>query len=95
MNQERARYGCPALSEDGVLDGTAQQHSADMASRGGDPYVARGGENVARGPTSADRVVAQWMSSGDTQQNILNCGFTRAGVGLVTAGWYWTVDFGR
>jgi uncharacterized protein YkwD len=95
MNQERAkRGGCPTLGEDSGLDSTAQQHSADMA-RTGDVQAGRPGENVARGPTSADQLVAQWMSSDSTRQNLLDCGITRAGVGLVTSGWYWTVDFGR
>lgn len=94
MNQERAQLGCPALVADAGLESSAAQHSADMAATG-EIFISRHGENVAHGPRSADQVVAQWMTSDGARANILNCNFTRAGVGVVSAGWWWTMDFSR
>jgi uncharacterized protein YkwD len=53
-----------------------------------------GGENIARGQTSAAEVMADWMSSPGHRRNILDCQFTSIGVGYVANGRYWTQNFG-
>jgi len=35
-----------------------------------------------------------WMNSQGHKDNILNCDFTKIGVGVTTSGWYWVQDFG-
>lgn len=57
-------------------------------------YPTPAAENIARGPHSAERVVAMWMASPGHRANILNCEFTETGVGVATDGWYWTQTFG-
>ena len=57
-------------------------------------YDSPGGENIARGQTSAQQVFDAWMSDSGHRDNILNCDFVAMGVGLDTQGWYWTQDFG-
>jgi len=58
-------------------------------------YPSPGGENIAQGYTSAQAVMNGWMNSAGHRANILNCGFVAIGIGVDTAGWYWTQDFGR
>ncbi|MER6105854.1 CAP domain-containing protein [Streptomyces sp. NPDC001832] len=53
------------------------------------------GENVARGYTTPESVMAGWMSSPDHKRNILDCSFKEIGVGLAQPGNYWTQDFGQ
>ena len=60
------------------------------------------GENIAAGYTSAERVFAAWMNSEGHRDNILNCKFTRIGIGYdpgqVKSDWgngSWVQDFGR
>jgi uncharacterized protein YkwD len=53
-----------------------------------------GGENIARGQTTATSVMRDWMGSPPHRRNILDCEFTRIGIGYVAAGHYWTQDFG-
>ncbi|MGQ0845600.1 MAG: CAP domain-containing protein [Sporichthyaceae bacterium] len=60
--------------------------------RAGYPYP--GGENVARGYTSASKVVSSWLASPSHKRNIVNCKFKRVGIGYVAAGNYWVQDFG-
>jgi uncharacterized protein YkwD len=57
-------------------------------------YPSPGGENIAKGQTSAQQVMTDWMNSEGHRANILNCRFTAIGIGLDTDGWYWTQDFG-
>ncbi|SFP79617.1 Uncharacterized conserved protein YkwD, contains CAP (CSP/antigen 5/PR1) domain [Amycolatopsis arida] len=57
-------------------------------------YPRPGGENIARGARSAEQVMRMWMSSDGHRRNILNCSFRAIGVGVTTAGWYWTQNFG-
>lgn len=56
---------------------------------------SRWGENIDRGPSSASRAVADWMSDAAHRDNILNCRFTHIGVGtnLGSGGPWWTQDF--
>ncbi|MFF4958567.1 CAP domain-containing protein [Streptomyces sp. NPDC001222] len=55
-----------------------------------------GGENIARGQTTAEDVMDAWMNSPGHRANILNCDFRTLGVGvhLGTGGPWWTQDFG-
>lgn len=58
-------------------------------------YPSPGGENIARGQTTASEVMTDWMNSPGHKRNILDCTFTTIGVGFDEAGNYWTQDFGR
>jgi uncharacterized protein YkwD len=51
-------------------------------------------ENMAQGHKDAKHVMAKWMASAEHRVNILNCAFSRTGVGLAEDGMYWTQDFG-
>jgi uncharacterized protein YkwD len=60
------------------------------------------GENIAAGYDTAQKVVAAWMQSDGHRKNILNCRFTRIGIGYdpgqVKSDWgpgSWVQDFGR
>ncbi|MFD9962556.1 CAP domain-containing protein [Amycolatopsis sp. NPDC058986] len=57
-------------------------------------YAKPGAENIAKGATTAAKVMQMWMNSSGHRANILNCSLTRLGVGVATDGWYWTQDFG-
>lgn len=75
-------------------------HTGSDGSSPGDRITRAGytwssyGENVAYGYSTADQVMAGWMSSPGHRANILNCGFKEIGVGLAQPGSYWTQDFG-
>lgn len=53
-----------------------------------------GGENIAMGQRSAAAVMDDWMHSPGHKRNILDCKFTKIGVGYVPNGHYWTQNFG-
>ncbi|WP_055493511.1 CAP domain-containing protein [Streptomyces sp. TP-A0356] len=55
-----------------------------------------GGENIARGQTTAQDVMDAWMNSPGHRANILNCNFRTLGVGVHfgSGGPWWTQDFG-
>ncbi|ADP79922.1 CAP domain-containing protein [Pseudofrankia inefficax] len=56
------------------------------------------GENIAAGGTTAAQTMDMWMNSPGHRANILNCSYTRIGVGYAEGGsyrYYWTQDFGR
>ncbi|MFC3575338.1 CAP domain-containing protein [Streptomyces yaanensis] len=55
-----------------------------------------GGENIARGQTTAEAVMDAWMNSPGHRANILNCDFKTLGVGVHfgSGGPWWTQDFG-
>ncbi|MET8770347.1 CAP domain-containing protein [Streptomyces sp. NPDC004658] len=75
-------------------------HTGSDGSSPGDRITRAGytwssyGENVAYGYSTAEQVMAGWMSSPGHRANILNCGFKEIGVGLAQPGSYWTQDFG-
>ncbi|MBL1106475.1 CAP domain-containing protein [Streptomyces sp. 5-8] len=75
-------------------------HTGSDGSNPGDRITRAGytwssyGENVAYGYSTAQQVMAGWMSSPGHRANILNCGFKEIGVGLAQPGSYWTQDFG-
>ncbi|MEU5403120.1 CAP domain-containing protein [Streptomyces sp. NPDC005963] len=55
-----------------------------------------GGENIARGQADAGAVMNSWMNSDGHRANILNCDYTRLGVGvhMGDGGPWWTQNFG-
>ncbi|WP_066949492.1 CAP domain-containing protein [Streptomyces lushanensis] len=55
-----------------------------------------GGENIARGQATPQAVMDSWMNSEGHRANILNCDYTRLGVGVHngSGGPWWTQDFG-
>ncbi|MFJ5534359.1 CAP domain-containing protein [Streptomyces sp. NPDC093261] len=55
-----------------------------------------GGENIARGQSTAQDVMDAWMNSPGHRANILNCDFKTLGVGVHpgAGGPWWTQDFG-
>ena len=50
------------------------------------------GENIAKGQTSPEQVMSQWMNSPGHRANILNGGFTHIGVGYASTG-EWVQEF--
>ncbi|MGW4587984.1 CAP domain-containing protein [Amycolatopsis thermoflava] len=57
-------------------------------------YPSPGAENIAKGSTTAEQTMEMWMNSDGHRRNILNCSYTKLGVGVAKSGWYWTQDFG-
>ncbi|AXG80532.1 CAP domain-containing protein [Streptomyces paludis] len=66
----------------------------DRADKAGVKNLA--GENIARGQATAQAVMDSWMNSDGHRANILNCDYTRLGVGVATGsgGPWWTQNFG-
>ncbi|MFG2311018.1 CAP domain-containing protein [Streptomyces sp. NPDC048566] len=66
----------------------------DRAAKAG--VTGLGGENIARGQTTAEAVMEAWMNSPGHRANILNCDFKTLGVGahFGSGGPWWTQDFG-
>ncbi|MEU9214745.1 CAP domain-containing protein [Streptomyces sp. NPDC048415] len=66
----------------------------DRAAKAG--ITTLGGENIARGQTTAAAVMDAWMNSEGHRANILNCDFKTLGVGahFGSGGPWWTQDFG-
>jgi uncharacterized protein YkwD len=50
------------------------------------------GENIARGQTTPEQVMNDWMNSEHHRENILSKDFREIGVGI--SGTYWVQDFG-
>jgi uncharacterized protein YkwD len=57
-------------------------------------YPQPGAENIAKGQRSAQQVMNDWMGSDGHRANIVNCRLTTIGVGVNTAAWTWTQNFG-
>nr|WP_307847269.1 CAP domain-containing protein [Streptomyces sp. F63] len=55
-----------------------------------------GGENIARGQTTAEAVMDAWMDTPRHRANMLNCDYRTLGVGahFGDGGPWWTQDFG-
>ncbi|QGV78282.1 CAP domain-containing protein [Streptomyces ficellus] len=66
----------------------------DRAAKAGVQGLAA--ENIARGQADAAAVMESWMNSDGHRANILNCDYTRLGVGVHFAegGPWWTQNFG-
>jgi uncharacterized protein YkwD len=65
----------------------------DRMERAGYSY-RQAGENIAFGPTAADAVMQQWMSSDGHCANIMNPDFVHSGIGYHAEGRLWTQVFG-
>jgi uncharacterized protein YkwD len=80
-NQERARYGLPALKVDKELMETAREHAAWMTRTRNMVHTRRAvAENIAMGQPHSSDVVRAWMNSSGHRANILNSGHLRIGV---------------
>jgi uncharacterized protein YkwD len=80
-NQERVRYGLPALTVDKELMETAREHAAWMTSSQSLVHTSRPvAENIAMGQPHSSDVVQDWMNSSGHRANILNPGHGRIGV---------------
>jgi uncharacterized protein YkwD len=109
MNQDRGASGLGGLAWDSTLAGMAQSHAQAIANSGSlwhsdlgwlisQPSMAGWyslGENLLQAPAGTNGYSAEdvWMGSGPHRANILNGGFNRVGVGVVTdgAGREWVV----
>ncbi|MFI5754107.1 CAP domain-containing protein [Streptomyces sp. NPDC051569] len=84
------------MAERGFFDHTDPDGKTpwDRADKAGVKNL--GGENIARGQATAQAVMDAWMNSEGHRANILNCDYTRIGVGVRTGsgGPWWTQDFG-
>lgn len=107
VNEERARYGLPALKEDAHLTQAASVRAMEIAQSFGHTRPDGSswstvsdrafGENIAKGHNSADRVMAAWMSSEGHRANILRERFGSIGVCAleIDGVLYWVQLFGR
>jgi uncharacterized protein YkwD len=104
-NVERGKQGLAQLQLDSDLMTTAQEWAETMAARKrmfhGNTFMHEkfklGGENIARGQDSIDKLIVGWMNSTSHRNNILNTEFTHAGLGYARASngdLYWCVQFG-
>ncbi|MFF3750805.1 CAP domain-containing protein [Streptomyces sp. NPDC002018] len=100
----RADAGLDALAQDFSEDMAARGFFDHTDPDGNTPWERAdaagveglGGENIARGQATAQAVMDSWMNSEGHRANILNCDYTRLGVGVHTGsgGPWWTQDFG-
>lgn len=94
----KARAGvCSPLTSDNYLNTYAEGWSAQQAGQGAMQHSqlsfsngARA-ENVAAGSTDPNLTFQGWMNSPGHRANIMNCTYTRMGVGMVDG--YWTQVF--
>jgi uncharacterized protein YkwD len=56
-------------------------------------YPRPGAENIAKGQTSAQQVVREWMASPPHRSAMLTCAFTT--IGVARSGNYWVQEFGK
>lgn len=107
VNRERAAYGLGALSTSEELNRAACVRAKEIVSTfshtrpdGSSCFTVSAlafGENIARGYTTADRVMAAWMSSQGHRENILRESFGSIGVCAYSQGGviYWVQLFGK
>ena len=107
VNRERAAAGLAALELDDSLSAAAQIRAGEITRSfshtrpDGSSFstVTSGayGENIAKGQSSAARVMAAWMSSSGHRANILNARYTKIGICAYEYGgvMYWVQLFGR
>ena len=107
VNEERAKNGMSPLRTDAELTRAACvrageivelfSHSRPDGSSWSTVSAAARGENIAKGQSSADRVMAAWMSSEGHRANILRESFGSIGVCAlrVNGVMYWVQLFGR
>ena len=80
-NEERAKYGLPALEPDKDLVESARQHAIWMTRYRTLQHTGRPvAENIAMGYRTSRDVVRGWMNSSGHRANILNRSHRRIGV---------------
>lgn len=106
-NEERTSRGLNALTADAELNRAAAvrareivesfSHTRPDGSSWSTVSSSASGENIAKGHSTANRVMAAWMSSEGHRANILREGYTRIGVCAYEVGnvVYWVQLFGR
>ena len=89
MNATRTASGCPALTADAGLAGSAAAHSAQMRDEGGlsAKGLPRRAAAVASGLSDPDAVVRIWLASPEDRAALTHCSRTSAGVGVVDGWW--------
>jgi uncharacterized protein YkwD len=101
INQQRVRFGLPALNISSKLDTSAQNWNDHMVGTGQfthgsdkafsnrllavDYNWGTGGENIATGYLTPRDAVAAWMASPDHCQNVLDPDFADVGTGETAA----------
>ena len=79
-NQERARYGLPALAVDHSLMKSARGHAEWMTLSRSLMHTSQPvAENIATGQQSSEEAVQCWMNSSGHRANILNPSYRRIG----------------
>ena len=107
VNAERAKYGLNSLTVSDELTRAACVRASEIVRQfshtrpdGSSCFTVSGaayGENIAKGQSSADRVMAAWMSSEGHRANILRESYGSIGVCALKVNGviYWVQLFGR
>lgn len=107
VNAERARYGLSALQVDADLTSAARlraqeltqtfSHTRPDGSSWSSVSAKAYGENIARGQSTPDKVMAAWLSSQGHRENILRSSFGSIGVCAyrLNGVLYWVQLFGK
>jgi len=82
------------MAEEGYFSHTSEDGTAYNRRMADAGYPRPGGENIAKGQTSASQVVDEWMDSPGHRKNIENCSYRTIGVGYVGDEDIWVQDFG-
>jgi uncharacterized protein YkwD len=85
-NEERVRFGLPALQVDKELMNSAREHAAWMTLNQSLVHTNQPvAENIAMGQPHSSDAVQDWMNSSGHRANILNPGHRRIGVAAFRA----------
>jgi uncharacterized protein YkwD len=85
-NEERAKYGLPALEVDKELMESAREHAAWMTRNQAMVHTSQPvAENIAMGQPHSSDTVSAWMGSSGHRANILNPAHGRIGVAAYRA----------
>ena len=107
VNAERAKYGLSSLTVSDELTRAACVRASEIVRQfshtrpdGSSCFTVSGaayGENIAKGQSSADRVMAAWMSSEGHRANILRESYGSIGVCALKVNGviYWVQLFGK
>ena len=107
VNAERAKYGLSSLTVSDELTRAASVRASEIVRQfshtrpdGSSCFTVSGaayGENIAKGQSSADRVMAAWMSSEGHRANILRESYGSIGVCALKVNGviYWVQLFGK
>ena len=107
VNAERAKYGLNSLTVSDELTRAACVRASEIVRQfshtrpdGSSCFTVSGaayGENIAQGQSSADRVMAAWMSSEGHRANILRESYGSIGVCALKVNGviYWVQLFGK